>query len=166
MDPITALALSVHNPLLTLVGQFLDNDIFYTLLVLAMVLVAERKNDKRLKVIVLLGVAFALGFAVKSIVAEPRPCAGASWCPSDYAFPSDHTVVALALLLGFLNRKLPFFLVFALFVAFTRLNLGVHTFGDILGAVPVALAAYFIVEASWARFERRLTPLFQNKFFR
>ncbi len=167
MDPITAFALSVQNPFLSAAGHALNNDIFFTVLVLALVLLAEWKNDRRLKIFLLLGLAFIIGFSVKSLVAEPRPCTGAVWCPSDYSFPSDHTVVALALCLGFLNRKpFPFFLIFALFVAFTRLNLGVHTFGDILGAVPVALVAYWIVEVAWARYGKKLMALFQNKSVR
>ena len=67
-----------------------------------------------------------------------------------------HAVVAFALMFCFLNRKsFPFFLVFALFVSFTRLNLGVHVFGDIIGAIPVALFAYYAIEVVWTWLERR-----------
>lgn len=145
----------MQNPLLSAIGHILDHDIIYAAIILALLLIAERSNDRRAKIAVSLAIAFALGLAVKYAVAEPRPCAGAVWCPQDYAFPSTHAAIAFALMFGFMNRKpFPFFLVFALFVSFTRLNIGVHSFIDVLGAVPIALAAYYAADFAWARLGR------------
>jgi len=156
MDAITALALSIHNPLLSLIGHLLDRDFLYEVVIIGLLLLGEWENDKRLKILLSLVFAFVLGWTVKLLVAEPRPCLGAAWCPLDYAFPSTHAVVAFTLMAGFLNkRSCPFFLVFALFVSFTRLNLGVHTFVDIIGAIPTALAAYYAAGVAWAWLERR-----------
>jgi membrane-associated phospholipid phosphatase len=53
---------------------------------------------------------------------------------------------------GFLNKKsYPLFLLFALFVSFTRMNLGVHVFEDIAGALPVALISYYLIDIAWKR---------------
>jgi membrane-associated phospholipid phosphatase len=156
MDAITALALSIHNPLISTIGHFLDQDLLYVVVILGLVILGEWKNDKRIKILLSLAFAFVLGWTVKLLVAEPRPCLGAVWCPLDYAFPSTHAVVAFALMFSFIKKKsFPFFLAFALFVSFTRLNLGVHVFVDILGAIPIALVAYYITGVAWVWLERR-----------
>ncbi len=156
MDAITAAALSIQNPALTAIGRLFDHDLLYMALILAIVLVAEWRNSKRLKIFFSLGVAFILGTALKQVVAEPRPCAGVIGCPADYAFPSLHALIAFTLMSGFLNkRSFPLFLAFALFVSFTRLNIGVHSFIDIAGALPVALISYYIADmasrSSWGK---------------
>jgi membrane-associated phospholipid phosphatase len=155
-DGITAIALSVQNPVLSTVGHLLGNELFYIAIVIGLVSICELKNDKRAKIFLLIAIAFVIGWIVKYLVAEPRSCAGAIWCPLDYAFPSTHAVVAFALMLGFMKKKsFPFFLVFAVFICFTRMNIGVHNFGDILGAIPIALIAYYITDIAWARFDRK-----------
>ena len=150
MDAITALALSVQNPFISAIGYLLNQDLLYGAIILGMVIAGEWKNDKRLKIFLSLAIALALALAVKQVVAEPRPCAGANWCPLDYAFPSTHAVLAFVLVASFLKKKsFPFFLAFALFVSFTRVNIGVHVFADILGAIPIALLAYYATEITW-----------------
>lgn len=147
MDLVTTLALSIHNPLLTSVGQLIDNDFFYMSIILLLILIGERKNDKRIKILGSVLFALVLGFAIKQLVAEPRPCAGLYWCPNDYSFPSLHALIAFTLMAGFIRKKsFPFYLLFALFVSFTRLNLGVHIFVDIAGALPIALIAYYVTD--------------------
>jgi membrane-associated phospholipid phosphatase len=155
-DIVTALALSVQNPVLSAVGHLLGNEFFYIAIVIGLVVAFERKNDKRLKILLLISISFLLGWIVKYLVAEPRPCLGAIWCPLDYAFPSTHALVAFAIMFGFMKKKsFPFFIAFAVFISFTRMNIGVHSFGDILGAIPIAIFGYYITEIAWARFERK-----------
>jgi len=156
MDTITSWALSIHNPLIKALGLLLDQDFLYAIVIIGLVLLGEWKNDKRIKIFLTFAFAFLLGLAVKYLIAEPRPCSGFNWCPLDYAFPSTHAVVAFTLMFCFLNKKsFPFYLVFALFVSFTRLNLGVHVFGDIIGAIPIALFAYYAIEVVWTWLEHR-----------
>lgn len=160
MDAITAAALSIQNPALTAVGRLFDHDLLYGAIVIALVLAAEWRNSKRLKILSAIGLAVILGMAVKQIVAEPRPCAGADWCPSDYAFPSLHALVAFTLMTGFLNkRSFAIFLLFALFVSFTRLNIGVHSFVDIAGALPIALISYYAADVA----AKRVEPLWEER---
>jgi len=47
MDVITAWALSIHNPLIRATGLFLDQDFFYTIIIIGLVILGEWKNDKR-----------------------------------------------------------------------------------------------------------------------
>jgi membrane-associated phospholipid phosphatase len=152
MDSITAAALSIQDPALTAAGMLLDGSAAYVLAVLALMLIGERRDEKRMKIIASLAVAFALGTALKYAMAHARPCAGEPWCPDDYSFPSMHATIAFALMTGFLNkRSYPLYLLFALFVCFTRLNLGVHVFLDIAGALPVALIAYYLTDIAWRK---------------
>lgn len=156
VDMITSAALSVHNQLITQIGLLLNNDALYAVLVLALVLAAEGRNSKRLKVLLSLAIAIGLGVLVKTALAEQRPCAGETWCPSGYSFPSLHATAAFTVMIAFLNkRSYPAFLLFALFVSFTRLNLGVHVFWDIAAALPVALIAYYIASLAWPLAEKR-----------
>jgi len=150
MDSITALALSVDSPVLKVMGLFLDDALAYGAVVVGLVLLGESRNDKRLKILASLLVAVLAVGTVKYAMAYERPCAGEEWCPEGYSFPSMHAVVAFALMTGFLNKRIyPLFLVFALFVSFTRLNLGVHLFRDIAGALPIALVSYYLTDIVW-----------------
>lgn len=152
MDTITSLALSVDSPLLRAAGLAIGNEVLYGALVMALALAAETRNDKRLKMAASMLLAVALCAAVKQLAAHERPCAGLGWCPADYSFPSLHAAAAFALAMGFLGRgSYPLFLLFALFVSFTRLNLGVHVFVDIAAALPVAMLAYYAVDLAWPR---------------
>jgi membrane-associated phospholipid phosphatase len=150
MDSITAIAHGIDNPLLQLIGMALDSSAIYGILVLALIIIGENRDGKRKKIIASLAVALVLATALKYLMAHERPCAGEQWCPEDYSFPSLHATVAFALMIGFLNKgSFPYYLAFALFVSFTRLNLGVHTFLDIAGALPIALIAYYLTDIIW-----------------
>ncbi len=150
MDTITALAAGVQDPLLNAIGLALDNAYVYAALVLAILFIGEERSRKRVKILASLAIAALLTLGIKAAVAHERPCAGEAWCPGDYSLPSMHAAVAFALMTGFLNkRSYALFLLFALFVSFTRLNIGVHVFQDIAGALPVALVSYYIADICW-----------------
>ena len=157
VDLITGAALSVHDPLITQIGLFINNDLLYAALVFAMILSAEGRNSKRMKVLLSLAIAISLGVLIKTALAEQRPCAGEAWCPTGYSFPSLHALAAFTMMIAFLNKKsYPAFLLFALFVAFTRLNIGVHIFRDIAGALPLAVIAYYITGLAWPLVEKKV----------
>ncbi len=150
MDAITALAASVNEPLLRSIGLLLDDTKVYGLVILALLLIGEQRPGKIGKVLLTLALAVLLGTCLKSFMADARPCAGQDGCPDDYAFPSLHATAAFTLMIAFLNKKsYPAYLAFALFVCFTRLNLGMHDFQDIAGALPVALVSYYLVDSVW-----------------
>jgi membrane-associated phospholipid phosphatase len=152
MDSITSAALGIQDPLIKAAGMLLDGPAEYVLIVLGLMLAGERRKGKLIKILASLAVAFALGMALKHAMAYERPCAGMAWCLDDFSFPSMHATIAFTLMTGFLNkRSFPLYLLFALFVSFTRLNLGVHVFLDIAGALPVALTAYYITDIAWRR---------------
>jgi membrane-associated phospholipid phosphatase len=150
MDAITALAASVDSPLLHAAGLAIDNAFIYAALALSILLIGERRNGKRLKIAASIALALVLATGVKYALAHDRPCAGQSWCPDDYSFPSIHATAAFALMSGFLNkRSFILYLLFALFVSFTRMNIGVHYFEDIAAALPTALVSYYVIDLAW-----------------
>ena len=159
MDTITVIALSIDNPIIKTVGMLLESSLIYGGLILALLLLGERRNEKRVKILLSLIIAGLAATAIKALIAEARPCAGESWCPEGYSFPSMHAVLAFTLMTGFFNKKsYAFYLFFALFVSFTRLNLGVHIFQDVAGALPVALISYYITDKLWRMYVGE-TPL-------
>jgi membrane-associated phospholipid phosphatase len=156
MDTIAAAAVSIDNPLLTAAGLVLDSSLIYAAIVLALLLIGESRNEKRIKVAASLLLTFLAVAGIKYALAQERPCAGEDWCPESYSFPSTHAAIAFTLMTGFLNKKsYAFYLLFALFVSFTRLNLGVHVFIDIAGALPVALLSYYFTDIVWMERDER-----------
>lgn len=150
MDSITAIALGIHNPLLTAVGMALDSTAIYAILILALMLLGEPREAKRKKIVASLFLTFLLATALKYAMGRERPCIDESWCPDDNSFPSMHAAIAFTLMAGFLNKKsYAAYLAFALFVSFTRLNMGVHVFLDIAGALPIALISYYLTDIIW-----------------
>ena len=155
MDQITEFAFSINNELLTQASLLLNNNLVFTLLIIAIVLVAERRNPKRIKIFSAIILAFFFSLALKSIFVLERPCIPLEldYCPENYSFPSLHATIAFTLMIAFLNKKNYWlFMIFALFVSFSRLVIAVHTFADIVAALPVALISYYIIDVLWRRY--------------
>ncbi len=154
MDAITRFVLSFQNEFLFSTALLLENLFFFALIIAAIILISEKRNNKRLKIVLSLAVITLLAVIFKLVVQIPRPCiyAPAIPCPMGDSFPSLHAGIVFTLMIAFLNKKsYPLFLVFALFVSFTRLQLGVHTFIDIAGALPLAILSYYATDILWKR---------------
>lgn len=155
MDPLTEFAYNLNNGLLTTISLVLNNDLFFAALILLTVLATEKRNPKRVKIFSAILLAVIIAVILKSLFAIQRPCSPADFdfCPPDYAFPSLHATAAFTLMITFLNKKNYWlFMLFALFVSFTRMVLGVHTFLDIAAALPVAIVTYYIIDVLWRRY--------------
>jgi membrane-associated phospholipid phosphatase len=144
----------------TQISLLLGNEIIFFLVVGAMVFLAEKRPEKRRKIILGIIVVSLMVVALKNIFALERPCAGPDaeyGCPSlplmEYSFPSGHAAVAFLLMVAFLDKKcFPVFWLFALFIAFGRLSLGVHTLEDVAGSLALAPIAYYATDMLWGRF--------------
>ncbi len=124
------------------IGWLINNEIIFGLLILG--LVARFENRKKTIIALILG--FLVGFAIKEMAELNRPCFGEENCPADYSFPSHHAIFAFTLAVARLKKNdFIYYLLFAIFVAFTRINIGVHTFYDIEGALPIAIISYYAV---------------------
>jgi undecaprenyl-diphosphatase len=104
------------------------------------------------------GLSFIVGLGLNQLILlfvhRARPYdVGVTHCfvppSSDPSFPSDHSTAAFAIAFAFLlHRRYPLGLCFsaaALLVAFSRVFLGVHYFGDVVGGGVTAFAAASLV---------------------
>ncbi|MBD3390024.1 phosphatase PAP2 family protein [Candidatus Micrarchaeota archaeon] len=138
----------------------LGNELVFFLVLGTLVLLAERRPEKRKKIILGVVVVSLLVLGLKNLFAVERPCAaGVSeyGCPAlpylGHSFPSGHAAVAFLVMIAFLDKKsFPAFWLFALLIAYTRLFLGVHTFADIAGSLVLAPIAYHITDSLWGRY--------------
>ncbi len=99
-------------------------------------------------------ISVACGLGFKQVFQETRPClaihvATVQACPgpTDYAFPSDHTTVAVALAVGLwiFSRKLGIIAaVLALVEGYSRVYLGQHYPHDVLAAIVLGTAVMLV----------------------
>jgi membrane-associated phospholipid phosphatase len=157
MDPLSQGIFGLNSQPLTLVSSLIDKDYIFAILLVFIVLVIEKKNNRRLKIFTALGLALMVGFALKEIYQVERPCTdqiiktkiGETGC-SGYSFPSLHTILAFTLATAFIRKKYYIWiLIFALFVAFTRIYLGVHRFEDIAASAAIAPLIYLFIDSWW-----------------
>ena len=119
------------------------------------------KKYRRTGITVLLGLIIgliAVNFGIKNIVARPRPCSINPVellvpYPSEYSFPSGHTVASFgaAISIFIRNKKLGACAIgVASVIAFSRLYLYVHFPSDVLGGIvigaAIALLSTFIMK--------------------
>lgn len=135
---------------------FLNDPVFGFLAAAILVMAASLlfREQKRIPFMVTaLVVALLLGVAFKSFLQEPRPCAntpGKIPCPLDFALPSIHALLAFALVvLSAGNRSFAAYLIFALFIAFSRVYLGVHTISEVAAGLAMAFFACVVNEIIW-----------------
>lgn len=114
------------------------------------------KEEKRLAfTVAVLAAALVLGVGLKAFFQEPRPCTetpGKIPCPLDFSLPSLHALLAFTLaILAVGNRSFAIYLLFALFVAFSRVYLGVHTMTEVMAGLALAFFACVLTEIIWGR---------------
>ncbi|MDD5337709.1 MAG: phosphatase PAP2 family protein [Candidatus ainarchaeum sp.] len=155
MDPLSAAIAGIDIGWLTTIATALDNEAVMVLVTLGLVLIAERRKTKVAKIVVAVIFAVLLTGAIKELVHTDRPCvaaAGKIECPDSHSFPSGHTLVAFTVMLAFLNKPVfPLYMLYAIFIAFTRIYLGVHSFEDVAGSVGLAPFTYYMSEIVWNR---------------
>lgn len=150
MDVALSFISALSNPVLDLIAVTLHNDIFFAIVMAALVLLRERSPDKIRKIIFAVVLVLVLASAFKTVLRIERPCASerfADLCPESYSFPSLHSAIAFTVAAAFLQKKqYPYYALFALFIAFTRLYLGVHSFDDIVGGMAFGIVGYYLTD--------------------
>jgi undecaprenyl-diphosphatase len=159
MDALTLAISQLDFPIVTWVAMALDNEVLMVIVTLLIVLASERRKEKLGKILIAMALAVILGNTVKALVKIDRPCViepAKIACPDSYSFPSGHTLFAFTVALAFLNKPgfVPY-LFYAVFVAFTRIYLGVHSFEDVAGSIALAPFVYYIADGAWKFLEER-----------
>ena len=147
-DLITESIAGLNMPIMDIASLLINNEWFFGLLILVIIFLGEKRNDKRLKIILTILMGLMIAESIKFVYEIPRPCLKPFilTCPKDYSFPSSHATVVFILALSFINKRAYiFYLLFALFVAFTRVYLAVHTFYDVVGGLVIAAITYYLV---------------------
>ena len=138
----------------------MGNEFIFFIVVGAMVMLAERRSEKRQKILLAVIIASLAVIGLRHLFAVERPCMdeyAPYGCPdgplSAYSFPSGHATIAFLVMIAFLDKpSFPFFWLFALLIAASRVFLGVHSFEDIAGAMVLAPIVYFATDALWRRY--------------
>lgn len=145
MITITDAIRAIDIELLKFIGQIIHNEVIFGFLILVLIFLSE----KRKKLIVSIIIALLAGIALKQLVAIDRPCVGDINCPKDFSFPSNHAIAVFTVAISNIKkREFSYYLLFALFVSFTRINIGVHTLFDIEGSLVISFLSYYVVR-SW-----------------
>ncbi|VVB98386.1 Undecaprenyl-diphosphatase [uncultured archaeon] len=159
MDALTLMIAQLNFPIVTWIAAMLDNDVVMVITTLLLVLATERRKEKVAKIALAILLAVILGTVVKDVVKIDRPCLitpAKIACPASYSFPSGHTLVAFTVMLAFLNKpSFVFYMFYAVFVAFTRIYLGVHSFEDVAGSIALAPFVYYAADKAWKLIEEK-----------
>ncbi|MBI4406754.1 phosphatase PAP2 family protein [Candidatus Micrarchaeota archaeon] len=106
---------------------------------------SAKNNSSRVTLLLSLLVTTVLATFLKSLYADPRPCAGLPGCEDGFGFPSGHSALAFAIATPtFGTRFFYFFVVLATVIALSRVVAGVHFIPQIVGGAVLG----FIVSAT------------------
>ena len=98
-------------------------------------------------------IALLLGVSLKLFLQEERPCVdtpGKIPCPLDFSLPSLHALLTFTIaIVAIGNRSFVFYLIYALFTAFSRVYLGVHTIAEVAAGLALAFLACVLCEMLW-----------------
>ncbi len=148
----------IHNPILDkimVVVSTIGNAGIFWILVGLLLLIPKRYRKGGLQMLMAMALAFIVGnLILKNVIARERPC----WIdpsvallvasPSDYSFPSGHSMngFAGAVSLLCIDRRLGIpAVVLAAVIAFSRLYLFVHFPTDVLVGTAIGIGAALLV---------------------
>ncbi|MGL5415253.1 MAG: undecaprenyl-diphosphatase [Clostridium sp.] len=152
--------------------------IIYALILLAVFIIGMRKRDRNIrKVAISTGVFTVINLLVSSIIGkiwfEPRPFVTHQvnlLVPhkADASFPSDHVIgtFSIALGLGWFSKVLRVIMIIGtVFVAFSRVFVGNHYPGDVIGAYIVVIIMSIIYKKLLRKPIERLYLKVDKKIF-
>jgi len=147
-----------HSPTFTFFFSFLSFQgltIIFWFIILTFLIYKEEIKHRRFSLYFLLsiGTAFATTYIIKFLIQRTRPTPVVEMltnlCPTDFSFPSGHTVTAFtaAFMLCFFDKKrAPLYLVLAGLISYSRIYLQCHYFFDVLGGLLVAWLVSYLFQ--------------------
>lgn len=153
MDLLVKLFENVYFPIFHEFSVLFDNDnilVFATLLLIVILTYVFKEKVNLPLLLITLLLSTTMSVLVKDWVGAPRPCTmgieSKVDCPVDsYAFPSSHAVIGFSLLISTLGKlSFPFYLVFSVLLALSRVYLGVHSYFDVAGSLVLSFIGYLI----------------------
>ena len=143
----------------------LNDTAFAILLTASLILVLTYlfKEQKLLPFMVAaVAIALLLGVSFKLFLQEERPCVetpGKIPCPLDFSLPSLHALLTFTIaIVAIGNRSFAFYLIYAIFTAFSRVYLGVHTIAEVAAGLALAFLACVLCEMLWRRLKLSIPP--------
>lgn len=137
-------------------SAFLNDTLFVAAFTILFVLALSLffREEKRLPFLVCaVAIALLLGFGFKLFLQEERPCVekpGKIACPTDFSLPSLHALLVFTLVVVSVgSRSFAPYLIYALFVSFSRVYLGVHTIPQVMAGLALAFFACVFTEMIW-----------------
>jgi membrane-associated phospholipid phosphatase len=142
------------------------NDTAFAILFTAALIIALTYAFKEQKLIPFMvaavAIALLLGVSFKAFLQEERPCVetpGKIPCPLDFSLPSIHALLTFTIaIVAIGNRSFAFYLIYALFTAFSRVYLGVHTITEVAAGLALAFLACVLCEMLWRALSLPLPP--------
>lgn len=147
---------------------FIANDTLYILLLFIMMiwfLGSHQSKALALKAIITTAVALIIGYIISLGYPHPRPFVlhlGNTLIPHSptASFPSNHMLIFSSIALSYIFAKQyklgMTLLVFAFFVAWARIYVGVHFPMDMLGALCIGLFTSAIIQWIWNRHHKQI----------
>lgn len=151
MDSVSRAISQMNGWLVTQLSLTIHYQIYLLTLIFFIIAYLSFKEKKKLISLALsLLLLITATQLLKDYYKTPRPCAefpAKVECPGYSSFPSGHMAFAAAFLAASLGTAIfPFYFIFAIFTAFSRIYLGVHFFNDVVGGLALGFVAYAISE--------------------
>jgi len=139
--------------------------------VVAVIFFFKKSRSEKKKILILAAIVFPLSYILAKILAhfyyDPRPFVFGRFAPliphaADNGFPSDHTLLAVAIavvIFHFSRRSGLFLFLVAILIGAARVFAGVHHFTDIAGSLAIVLVVYLfttklLLEPVWRRIRK------------
>jgi len=162
MDWLSSLIAGLDNAAVTATSlAFDDYGRSLAIALLAFLLVLRFSTHRASPLFLSLVLSYFAVNILKAVISFPRPCtelAAKVACPLTGSFPSGHSTIAGAFILSSVGTPLfPLFLLIGGFAFFSRIYLGLHTFGDVAAGLAIGVVLYSVSERFYHAYRKAVS---------